>query len=155
MFPTMLVRRIIECFTRAEGRRILDPFCGSGSTLVAARELDGHGIGFEVSPQYVDLANRRMALLGAEAGRDYDLHPASATAIREVLPAQSVDLCVPSPPYWDILAQKRSADYKEIRDYAGADGDLSRLHDYPEFVEALARIFDGVFEVLKPGAYCV
>ena len=153
MFPTALVERLIRCFTRETGRLILDPFCGSGSTLLAARNLGRHGIGFEVAPEYVDLATRRLA--DAAPGAEYTLHPHSAQRIPELLAAESIDFCVTSPPYWDILARRRTADYKEVRDYAESDGDLSRVASYEAFVEALAGVFDGVWTVLKPGAYCV
>jgi DNA modification methylase len=151
MFPAMLVQRVIQSFTRAGSRRILDPFCGSGSTLLAARQEGGYGIGFEVSPDYVALAQSRLP---TDAG-DYELHQASADRIPSILPAASIDLCVTSPPYWDILSQRRTADQKAIRDYEPGDGDLSRIDDYQAFVELLGVVFDGVFTVLRPGAYCV
>lgn len=154
MFPAQLVQRVIECFTRATDRAILDPFSGSGSTLLTAFELSRTGIGFEVSAEYLELTRRRLEAAGASA-EDYQLYPASATKIAELLAADSVDLCVTSPPYWDILTRKRTADYKAIRDYAEGDEDLSHVADYAEFIERLAGVFDGVYEVLKPGRYCV
>jgi DNA modification methylase len=154
MFPRMLVERVIRCFTREGERTVLDPFCGSGSTLIAAHGEGGRGIGFEVSPEYVELARRRLAAAPVPT-EAYELHLRGAGSIPELLPAESVDLCVTSPPYWDILSQRRTADYRAVRDYAGGDEDLSRTGDYEEFVEGLGRIFDGVYCVLKPGAYCV
>ncbi len=152
MFPVMLVQRVIRAFTRDAQIRILDPFCGSGSTLVAARTLGRQGIGFEVCDDYVQLARRRVAEL---EGPEPLIFPESALRIPERLEADSVDLCVTSPPYWDILSQKRTADNREIRDYGPADEDLSRVHDYEAFIDRLGDVFTGVYRVLKPGAYCV
>lgn len=152
MFPVMLVQRLIRSFTRDSHLRILDPFCGSGSTLVAARGLGRHGIGFEVCAEYVELAQRRLAEI---EGPQPELYPQSAFRIPEVLPAESVDFCVTSPPYWNILAQKRTADYREIRDYGPADEDLSRIESYETFLDRLSEVFQGVYRVLRPGAYCV
>ena len=44
----------------------LNPFCGSGSTCVAAAQLDRLWIGADVDPTYVELARRRVAEEGAE-----------------------------------------------------------------------------------------
>lgn len=154
MFPRMLVQRLVESFTREGSRTVLDPFSGSGSTVLATYQMGGRGIGFEVSQEYQDLARQRMAAAGAGEA-DYHLYPESAGRIPDLLEPESVDLCITSPPYWDILAQKRTADYKEIRDYAGAETDLSRIQDYETFVESLGAVFDGVFTVLRPGAYCI
>ncbi len=42
MFPVALVERLILCFTRDTDKIILDPFVGSGSTLLAAKNLNPH-----------------------------------------------------------------------------------------------------------------
>jgi hypothetical protein len=42
-----------------------------------------------------------------------------------------------------------------VRDYAQADGDLSKVQDYAEFLDALAIVFQQVNEVLRPGRYCI
>jgi DNA modification methylase len=51
---------LIECFS-AEGDLVLDPFCGSGSTLVASRCLHRHFFGIELDPAYHALAVSRIA----------------------------------------------------------------------------------------------
>lgn len=43
-----------------EGDLVLDPFCGSGSTCVASRNLKRHYIGFEIDPKYYDVAVSRF-----------------------------------------------------------------------------------------------
>src|SRR5262249_35722157 len=58
MFPVHLVERLIETFLPPEGRVVLDPFSGSGSTLVAAARMGKQGIGLELSPEYVQLSRR-------------------------------------------------------------------------------------------------
>ena len=54
--PLELMRRIIVMTTN-EGDTVIDPFAGSGTTLVAARELGRNGIGFEVDKSYCDYFN--------------------------------------------------------------------------------------------------
>jgi site-specific DNA-methyltransferase (adenine-specific) len=59
VFPEQLVRNHITSWSN-EGDIVLDPFMGSGTTAVAARELGRKFIGFEISEEYVNLANKRL-----------------------------------------------------------------------------------------------
>lgn len=46
------------------GGTVLDPFCGSGTTLVAASSLGRRAIGFDLSPRAVEVARRRLVAAG-------------------------------------------------------------------------------------------
>jgi site-specific DNA-methyltransferase (adenine-specific) len=57
--PERLLERIIRCCSDPDDV-VLDPFAGSGSTLVVARKLGRRWLGVEVSPEYVRQANARI-----------------------------------------------------------------------------------------------
>jgi len=58
-FPLELPRRCIKLFSFV-GDTVLDPFMGSGTTLIAAAMLNRIGIGVEIDPQYCELAKKRI-----------------------------------------------------------------------------------------------
>ena len=58
--PQELLRALLSQYCRP-GDLVLDPFAGSGSTLVAARELGLRSIGFELTEHYYNLARERLA----------------------------------------------------------------------------------------------
>jgi len=158
MFPTMLCERLMMTLLRRRGKhRILDPFMGSGSTLVAARTLGKVGVGFEINPQYAQMARRRLdaPTLFQSGAPEYFIHEADARELLDYVKPNSVDLCLTSPPYWNILNQKRTADNKEIRNYGNLAPDLGTVDDYGVFLEQLCGVFGQVLGVLRPKAYCV
>lgn len=57
--PLNCLRTLIAAFTRP-GDTVLDPFAGSGSTCVAARELGRRYIGIEIDPNYYAAARERL-----------------------------------------------------------------------------------------------
>jgi len=63
--PVELISRMIANSSRP-GELVFDPFCGSGSTLLAAHQLNRIGYGVEVDPGYVAVALDRLASLGLE-----------------------------------------------------------------------------------------
>ena len=168
MFPQMLCERLIETFLPPEGKLVLDPFAGSGSTVLAAQRMGKRGIGLELSEEYAALANARLASGGRKpsggseepAGLHRPLatesvvHRASAGELPSLVGRESVDLCITSPPYWNILNQRRTADYKSVRHYGNLDGDLGTIEDYEAFLDSLATVFAAVLVTLRPGAYC-
>jgi site-specific DNA-methyltransferase (adenine-specific) len=58
--PVQPLKTLIEAFTKP-GDVVLDPFCGSGSTLVAAHELGRQFIGIELDEQHHRTASSRLA----------------------------------------------------------------------------------------------
>ncbi len=82
--PVRLLRRIIELTTEV-GDMVLDPFCGSGTTLVAARTLGRSAIGIDVSADAVNLTRERLgrpvesdSVLAIDGGRACKTHDPEA-----------------------------------------------------------------------------
>ena len=59
VYPIYIIQELIKLLTQ-EGDFVLDPFCGSGTSCVAARNLNRNYLGIEINPDYVNLANNRM-----------------------------------------------------------------------------------------------
>ncbi len=93
-FPIDLPRRLIDLYTY-EGDIVLDPFVGSGTTVVAALRTGRIGVGYDNEPDYLELAEQRLVdeierrdrLVGAEPGAPgltveerHDLRSAAAAA---------------------------------------------------------------------------
>jgi DNA modification methylase len=61
VMPMTLARRCVE-ITSQRGDYVLDPYAGSGTTLLAARDLDRGWVGVELKPEYIAFAERRLLL---------------------------------------------------------------------------------------------
>jgi site-specific DNA-methyltransferase (adenine-specific) len=92
-FPVELPQRLIELYTFT-GDLVLDPFLGSGTTMIAARRTGRLGIGYDLDPAYVALARARLAdeeaLIGHHDGAGggavaTDLGAAAGTLAKEAL----------------------------------------------------------------------
>ncbi len=167
--------RIIECFTSKEDTTVLDPFCGIGSTPIAAELLGKHGIGIDLESRFCSIARERHPSViyefdpdGTHQGKTLQggariadesgtrtIHCDDARNLLSHVSRDSIDLVVTSPPYWDILLQSRSADQKAIRNYGQSERDIGRIPGYLEFLEALTDVFQPTYCALRPGGYCV
>ncbi len=155
------VSRLILFFTKS-GHLVLDPFVGVGSTLKACALEGRQGIGFELNPEYAQLAKERLErevrTLFAKQ------HPqkvcvGDARDLIKDLEANSIDFVVTSPPYWNILhkedhkaKQERIAHELDTR-YGNDKRDLGNIHDYRQFLIELSSILGECSRVLKPKKY--
>ena len=161
MFPAQLAERLIEIYTKDEGQVILDPFMGIGSTLRAAYKLGRKGIGVDLSEEYCKIARRRIKSIQSDI---FEKPPkqffqprilkGDSRNLDKIIDAESVDLVVTSPPYWDILNMKRTVDEKITRNYSGSKKDIGNISNYEEFLQDLKKIYQKVYNVLKPNRRC-
>jgi len=69
-FPLVLpLRAIYSVLDDKKDCVVFDPFCGSGTTLVAAKLLEHHYIGIDISPEYAEYAKQRLANLYQEENK--------------------------------------------------------------------------------------
>lgn len=154
MFPIMLAERIIEIFLNKPGMTILDPFMGSGTTLIAAQKLGHTGIGFDITTDYVKMAKERLEVTYRELFNknvDYKIYCDTAYKISKYCEQNSVDLCVTSPPYWDILNQKRTADRKQIRKYSDLHVDFGNIENYEPHAAPLKERINSLKKLQQKG----
>jgi DNA modification methylase len=170
------VERLIRFFTK-QGETVLDPFLGSGSTLIACRDSGRVGTGIELIEQWAQVARDRLGPPDTPVGRAghgragqecpaYPIPPPDQTiihgeALAELgkLPEASFDFIVTSPPYWSILDKKgmKIEAERASRDlptkYSEHESDLGNIADYEEFLDRLAEVFAACGRVLKPKKY--
>ena len=178
-YPEELVSEFVSFFSKG-GECVLDPFCGSGATLVSCHELGRRGVGVELSGRYYEVARRRLEALGAadcqmlrgDASRLADpllwagLRPWTGAA--DAPPSQpelpQFDFIMTSPPYFNMLRKSRGGVESVLkkRAKAGLDthysndlADLGNIDDYDQYIEAMGRIFDSAALLLKPLRYLV
>ena len=163
MYPSQLCERLIDIYSRDDGEVILDPFLGVGSTLVAAKNRLKRGIGIELNPEYADLARMRVSESQTSSSHSegvkksffkQEIFDGDSRKILSEIDNETVDLCINSPPYWDILNQRRSVDDRDISGYSDEHTDLGNIEDYEEFMKELKEIYAEVYRVLKPNKRC-
>ncbi len=156
MFPVELCRRLIQIYTK-KGDLVIDPFVGSGSTMVACKELERRGLGIDINEKFVKLAQKRLSQesLDTHEIESPKVFTDDAANLLNYVKEESADLCITSPPYWMVHLRKRSADYKQPRPYSQLARDLGNITDYSTFLSELKQVFEKVYKALKKGKRCI
>jgi len=153
-FPVALVSKLIDCFVADRQGQLLDPFAGSGSSLVAALQSGMDTIGFDINPEYKKIFENRLSLFEVNISNwKYEIQ--DARNIEDFLSADSIEICITSPPYWNILNRKRTVDRKDSRSYSENEYDLGNLEYYEEFLDSLGQVITQVGKVLRPHRYFI
>lgn len=147
-YPAELAEKLIKTFSKT-GSHVLDPFNGIGSTTYACIKVGSSGVGIDLSEEYCRIANERCK------DKNIQIINGDSIKILKNFEDSTFDLCITSPPYWDILNMKRSADMKDIKKYSNANDDLGNIHDYNEFLNMIEKVFAEVYRTLKLDRYCI
>ncbi len=163
-FPISLAKRVIELFTH-EGEFVLDPFVGSGTTLVAARDLNRNAIGFDLQERYIEVCERRLLNDNFFNQAQQIAVCDDALAIDQYIEPETVSLIWTSPPYANLLNRKRKnksrrgdkrkgEQYGKVEQYSQDPRDLGTM-SIETYTTAMGDIFARLLPLLKPKAHCV
>jgi DNA modification methylase len=161
-FPESLVKGFIEFFTKP-GMWILDPFLGTGSTLLAAKSSGRNAVGIEINQRYVAIAKKRLSeTQGTHATKQLALKGDSSqlSNLFQERDLPRMDFCVTSPPYWNQLKranmrQRERAEKGWDTSYSKSKKDIGNIDEYDRFLDAQKKIFHEVHKVVKTGGYLV
>lgn len=163
-FPEAMVAEFVQYFTHPEDC-VLDPFAGTGSTLVAASQCGRRAVGIEISTRFLNVAREALAAVVDPAFPCHLLEGDARDAVSLCRSAglQEVQYVITSPPYWNMLRKSRgnvNSTHKERAErglpvvYSEADSrDLGNMTDYQRFLETLTGVFVSLKELLTPGRY--
>jgi len=121
------------------GDVVLDPFVGSGTTLIECKLLGRRCIGVDVNYEAVMVAWSRLYHLGCEG---VELYVGDARNLSEI-EDESVDLVATHPPYAGIIKYAAS----------GSKWDLSSLRSSSEYAAEMRVVAEELWRVVKPGGH--
>ena len=93
MFPEELPRRLIRMFSFA-GETVLDPFLGSGTTSLAARNLDRNSVGYEINESFLPVIEDKLGIANPSMFED-----ATFEIVRQEQPAEDPRKKIEQLPY--------------------------------------------------------
>lgn len=145
-FVPQIPHQLMQRFTQP-GDWVLDPFLGSGTTLIECRRLGRHGLGVELNLDIAVRAREHIAQQPNELAVSTDVVVGDSTAadfaalLRE-RGSDVVQLLLLHPPYWDIIP------------FSDSDPrDLSHASSVPTFLDAFGRVVDHADPVLAAGGH--
>jgi len=163
-FPATLVGRVIKLYSQ-EGDLILDPFLGTGTTLVVAKKLKRYGIGLELYEKYATIA--KQSLIQMDLWEEYPQRVIcdDCRNLLQYVEPNSVQLMLTSPPYADFIhrsVQDRKKSHKNsilvtenlstVKPYGDDQRDFGNL-DYESFLHEIKDLMRKLLIATKPGGY--
>ncbi|MBM3254367.1 MAG: site-specific DNA-methyltransferase, partial [Candidatus Omnitrophica bacterium] len=161
-FPLNLSKKIISLFTH-EGELVIDPFVGSGTTLLSCKELNRNCIGFDLNPSYIELCNSRTSQELTFNTTKQMAVLADAREINNYIEENSVSLVWTSPPYANLLNRKRknksrrerlNDQFDKIEQYSQDDRDLG-TYSIEKWTNEIGNIYSDLLPLMRTKAHCV
>ena len=144
-FVPQIPHQLLTRYTKA-GDFVLDPFAGSGTTLIEAQRMGRNSIGIELQPSVAAEAIKRIhseqkegiiADTFVDDSRTFD-----TKRILETYNINSVQFIIYHPPYWDIIK------------FSEEENDLSNSTSLDEFINNFRQVVRNTSAILQKGRYC-
>lgn len=148
--PVEIPRQCIWRFSKM-GETVLDPFVGSGTTLVACARLKRIGIGIEINPNIAKVAEENLSarFLDEEINEWLQKQKVIIGDSRDLkalgIENDSIDFVFAHPPYWNLINYSK--------EHGFVKGDLSAVPTLEEYLNGMEKNFREIMRALKPGRF--
>ena len=144
-FVPQIPHQLLSRYTK-KGDFVLDPFSGSGTTLIEAQRMERNSIGIELQDT---VANEAIARIHSEQkegiiadtfidnSKSFDTN-----RILELYKIKNVQFVIFHPPYWDIIK------------FSDNEEDLSNSKTLEEFLENFRQVVKNTTKILEKNRYC-
>ncbi len=172
-YPEKLCDRLIRMYSK-EGDVVLDPFLGTGTTVIAAIKAKRDAIGIELTDRFFDVANTSISeivdnnqinFFEESIYGEHRLYKGDCSEILKRISDDKVQLTVTSPPYADLIHKvvedrtmrhKKSAFVTENNSttnlYSDDPRDLGNM-SMDKYLNKVKEIMRELFRITKPGGY--
>lgn len=139
--PNQFFRRYTK-----KGEWILDPFLGSGTSLIECKRLGRNGIGVELLPEVIEIARNNInkeknphKIITEVINGDSTKFDFKSELSKKGI--KSVQFLIMHPPYWNIIK------------FSNNNNDLSNAHSIEHFLELFGKVVDNTFDILDKERY--
>ncbi len=144
-FIPQIPNQFLKRYTK-RGEWVLDAFLGSGTTLIECKRLGRNGIGVELLPEIVELANTNISNEKNIFNVKTEVIKADSTELNfktelETREIKSVQFLIMHPPYWNIIK------------FSNNNKDLSNAKTVEEFLNLFGKVIDNTYDILDKGRY--
>ena len=167
-FPKKLSDRIISIYS-SENDLVLDPFLGTGTTVLSALELGRNAIGFELSNEFYNIALESLKEIESNLFNsketNYSIIQGDCVELIDKLEDNSISLTFTSPPYADLIHKviddrsnrhKKSAfvinNNSTTRIYSSHKKDLGNM-EFKSYIKVVKNIMKKLYLKIKPNGY--
>jgi len=139
--PNQFLRRYTK-----KGEWVLDPFAGSGTTLIECKRLGRNGIGIELNPDVAKIAKDNLKKEISSAGSITKIITGNSCTVDLKVELKkegidSVQFIIMHPPYWDIIK------------FSKMKNDLSNAETVKDFLKMFGTVIDNTSPFLDKGRF--
>ncbi len=142
-FIPQIPNQFLKRYTN-ENDWVLDPFVGSGTTLIECRKLNRNGIGIDIDPEILEIAKERAITEVGSSKLEFINDDSSSVNIKSVLASNNIDkvqFVIYHPPYWDIIK------FNDIK------GNIANSSSLEKFLFSFEKIIDNTAQYLEDEHY--